>query len=539
MRNCAYLSRSRHGVFYFRWPLAPATHPQRLRTDVKLSLGTRCPRMALILARRLIGTAAGGIPGAVRHMRYNEVRQHVRQHFQDRLAAFKEQIAEEGLPGERALEAMQNSQGLDRADLLGAVASGYPDGETGLLRAFLSRRGVTEDVPAEQRDMILREYHSGFQAYLRDAMAHLTTFTDYDLAAPVHPRRDLHAEVPAAPVAGEPAAPFAASVEAYLAEGRSSNLWVAKTLSTKTEELRLLGELTGDRPLCDLKRLDARKVKEVLLRLPKNRSKMPNTRDLSLADALKLAGTEVIATQTVNGYINTYKAFFGWAVDNGLATENLFAGMSVKTSRRTATKRPAFTAAQLAAMLAHLIDSESTLVNRECHRWGTLVAMFTGCRVNEAAQLHVADIRQEQGIWCIDFNENDGKSVKTAASTRIVPIHWRLLDAGSLEFVESRRIAVSPRLFPEFSFTPQNGYGRNLGRWFNDTFLPELDLKSGGLVFHSLRHSMVTLLGQADVPLTFVSAIVGHEQSGVTQQTYFNAGFTLEQLQRRVNQFTF
>jgi integrase len=190
-------------------------------------------------------------------------------------------------------------------------------------------------------------------------------------------------------------------------------------------------------------------------------------------------------------------------------------------------------------MYSHLTDAHSTLVKKECHRWGTLVAMLTGGRVNEVAQLHVGDVRQVNDIWCIDFNEDADKTVKTAASARVVPIHDRLIEAGFLEFVTSRKDKASLRLFPEFPFTAQNGYGRNLGRWFNETFIPALQFDNDGLVFHSFRHSMVTLLGQADVPVTFVSAIVGHEQSGVTQQTYFNAGHTLEQLQRRINQFTF
>jgi hypothetical protein len=77
-------------------------HPQRLRTDVKLSMGTRCPRTALMLTRLLIGTAAGGIAGARHHMRYDEFREYVRRHFQTMLADFKEKIAVDGPPPEHA-----------------------------------------------------------------------------------------------------------------------------------------------------------------------------------------------------------------------------------------------------------------------------------------------------------------------------------------------------------------------------------------------------------------------------------------------------
>ncbi|MBR2573479.1 MAG: hypothetical protein IKE14_04030 [Loktanella sp.] len=125
--------------------------------------------MALALARLLIGTAATGIPGAGRHMRYDEMRKHIREHFQTALAAFKERVGSDGVPTAQSLEAMQNSLDLDRADILAAQGSQHPDGAAGILRTLLSLRGVSEAVPADRQDMMLREYHIGFQAYFREA----------------------------------------------------------------------------------------------------------------------------------------------------------------------------------------------------------------------------------------------------------------------------------------------------------------------------------------------------------------------------------
>nr|WP_309502797.1 DUF6538 domain-containing protein [uncultured Roseovarius sp.] len=52
----AYLSRSRHGIFYFRWPL-PKHHSSDKRTSLRLSLRTRCPKLAGQLARHLASPA--------------------------------------------------------------------------------------------------------------------------------------------------------------------------------------------------------------------------------------------------------------------------------------------------------------------------------------------------------------------------------------------------------------------------------------------------------------------------------------------------
>jgi len=48
----SYLSLSRHGIFYFRWPM-PKTAQSRHRASSRLSLGTRCPKRARQLARHL------------------------------------------------------------------------------------------------------------------------------------------------------------------------------------------------------------------------------------------------------------------------------------------------------------------------------------------------------------------------------------------------------------------------------------------------------------------------------------------------------
>ena len=46
-------------------------------------------------------------------------------------------------------------------------------------------------------------------------------------------------------------------------------------------------------------------------------------------------------------------------------------------------------------------------------------------RQNEIAQLHLSDIKKsEDGVWVFEVIENrEGKSVKTTAGKRLVPIH--------------------------------------------------------------------------------------------------------------------
>lgn len=386
--------------------------------------------------------------------------------------------------------------------------------------------------------MLLQEYRKGYRSFLIAALEQHATFEQYDFkerpSAAVAPNSLSTAGSAVAEVV-----PYSIAVQEYLAEGQKGGLWVAKTISEKRDALQLLGQITSNKPISLLTKADARLAKAVLSKLPKNRSKNPRTRDLSLAEMLAVEGVPKVAARTINAYVSAFQSFARWAVNNGHANENVFANTRVQIKTRDRSKqRAAFDATQLNVMFQHLTSNPDNLVNKDDHRWPTLIAMFTGARLNEVAQLHTSDIRQHEGIWCIDINDDDGKMLKTSASRRLVPVHQQLLEVGLVNFVESRSGGLAVRLFPSLSYSAQNGYGRNVGRWFNEKFLPTLGMKQNTFVFHSLRYSMVTLLTQAEVPDSRVKAIMGHSQVGVTHTSYFKSGFTTEQLKGEIDKFT-
>lgn len=132
---------------------------------------------------------------------------------------------------------------------------------------------------------------------------------------------------------------------------------------------------------------------------------------------------------------------------------------------------------------------------------------------------------------CFDLNEGDeSKKLKTDASTRLVPMHSQLIALGFVDYVQTVRDTGVKKLFPKFEYCPKNGWGRSLGRWFNEQFLVKVGMKAEGLSFHSFRHTVVTGLIHADVELPLVQTLVGHERQGVTHQHYFRSGFKIAQL---------
>ena len=55
--------------------------------------------------------------------------------------------------------------------------------------------------------------------------------------------------------------------------------------------------------------------------------------------------------------------------------------------------------------------------------WVPLIGLYTGMRLEEICQGYVSDIKEIDGVWCFDVNDDKpDKSVKTE-DRRLVPIH--------------------------------------------------------------------------------------------------------------------
>ena len=83
--------------------------------------------------------------------------------------------------------------------------------------------------------------------------------------------------------------------------------------------------------------------------------------------------------------------------------------------------------------------------------WIPIIALFTGMRQDEIAQLHLDDIRQDgEGVWLIDVNDKGDKKVKTKSARRLIPIHAFIVNELKLpEYIEVLKGEGEKRLFPE------------------------------------------------------------------------------------------
>ena len=413
-----------------------------------------------------------------------------------------------------------------------------PEGQAAFLSRFCASSGFPETEAAANPVTLLEEIRVAYRDMLRalaDHQASLGSYSYNDAAQGGAGQSGISQPIQ------KPSIPLAQAVEEYIAENRTANSWGATTMDKKTAHLATLVEALGEekqtRAISDQDAID---VKKIIAAMPKNRQKMPATRGLSLREAIAVPGAAKIDTVTINYYLGTYHTFFEWVVSNKYADQNLFLGIKVASpSRKPGTDRKPFTNEALKIMYRELTGNDMALVKSQSNKWATLIAMFTGARLNEVCQLQLADLKQEGDIWYFNMtDEGEGnKRLKTAASHRKVPVHAELLRLGLIEYRDRIASRNGRRLFPDYAYNEKAGYGRTLGRWFNDVFLVKLGLKAKSFVFHSFRHSMVSQLAQANVQEPIYQCIVGHERKGVTQQVYNQSGFTLVQLKDAIDLF--
>ena len=154
--------------------------------------------------------------------------------------------------------------------------------------------------------------------------------------------------------------------------------------------------------------------------------------------------------------------------------------------------------------------------------WIPLVSAFTGARIGEVSQLHIADVIEIDGIPMFDITDiqagGDGddddsgdddvademrsdevaaKRLKNVGSRRKVPIHSKLLALGFLDYISLRKQAGEIYVF-ELNRDGRDGAATRPSRWFNAELLRDtLGITSKRKVLHSFRHSFVSRLGEA------------------------------------------
>lgn len=537
MKLHAYLGRSRHGIFYFRWPL-PRTNPKAPRRSVRVSLSTRCPREAGTFARHL-AVCGEAIQQHIRmsSMNHAELRDAVKDYFREALEKAKDRRSSLGPFTDGEKERLGVTLGLLEEGNSVYWRTMGRDHAREELDKFFQASGLPREEFSGRNPQVLDEIRRASIGFFQAILHHGQSLERYDFT------EALNASLSASEdqFRTEPRATLGGAVRAFLDEHEKVNAWTEGTLQKRRAALDVALDWFGaETEIAGIGKREAAEFKTALLSLPSNRTKSTRLQGLSLREAVAVEGVPKMSSATVNSYLSAYKLFWEWAEAHGYTSEVLFDGMTVPKKTGAVKDRKPFYQEALDKTYKALTDPGSKFYRKTSHRWATLIAMFSGARLNEVCQLQIGDIIQDGGIWALDFTEegDTNKRLKSVAARRRVPIHSHLIELGLLDYHADMKASDQVRLFPDYSYSPKHGYGDKLSKWFNRTFTQNLGIKSDAHVFHGLRHTFVTRLGQVNVPIEHIQFVVGHERQGVTQQVYFKQGYTLKQAREAVESFS-
>ena len=150
--------------------------------------------------------------------------------------------------------------------------------------------------------------------------------------------------------------------------------------------------------------------------------------------------------------------------------------------------------------------------------------VFIGMRLGEICQLEVSDIIEKKGFVCFDINdqgdgEESGKSVKTEAGKRCIPMHPVLIDLGFLDYFEKAKQNGLKRIWPLKGDSWRDRFTHTFSKWYGYHSKKRIS-DSDKKCFHSLRHSFINNLRQRGVPENVIADIVGHANPTQTGGRY-------------------
>lgn len=293
----------------------------------------------------------------------------------------------------------------------------------------------------------------------------------------------------------------------------------------------LFAEFLGEGAhISTVRRRTVREWKEALFRWPIKVADTNAFAGLSfraVIEANEKIGKPTIAPKTVNKYLAALGSFAQWLLANEHITEDVMRGMYL-TLDKSERKRLPYSPDQLAIIFGSPLftgckgerhEHEPGDVRLDDWRfWIPLIALFTGARLGEIAQLLTGDVREMSDIWCFHITREGSrlKSVKTPGSERVIPVHPELIRLGFLDYHAAMVRKSHKQLFPELKPDARGFYSGVPSKWFNGYFRA-IDVKADATVsFHSFRHGIADAFRSAGFLDEQFAGLLGHGKATTT-----------------------
>lgn len=238
-------------------------------------------------------------------------------------------------------------------------------------------------------------------------------------------------------------------------------------------------------------------------------------------DAMRTQGS---SPGTIKKNLGLITSLLNFAVDEGLLEANPFTRIKVPQAKDGSVERLEYSPDDLKKIFECPLYTDGFRPKGgggEAAVWLPLIGAYTGARLEEMAQLRVADLYEDEaGGWVFNLlNLTESQSVKTASSRRLIPVPKVLIQAGLVEYHARVRASGADWMFPDLNEAVNGTRSGNWSKWWGRYAREVIGITDRRKVFHSLRHAFKTACRAAQVPEEIHDALTGHS-SGKIGRSY-------------------
>lgn len=227
--------------------------------------------------------------------------------------------------------------------------------------------------------------------------------------------------------------------------------------------------------------------------------------------------------KTAHGKLTWIKSLLNFASDDlELIPRNPWRGIEIKYSQTSPRRN--WSDSEISTLLNALTSPDKSSITRhagagaDASYWLPMLAMYTGARLSELAQLIPSDLVEEpDGYWLNITDKAEHQKLKSVAAKRKIPIHQALIDAGLLTYAIAQAKSAHSTMWPMLPMR-QDKAGGYFSNWFG-RYLKCLGIT--GLDFHSFRHTFRSKLVLANTPEAVIDNVMGHSVTGNVGKTRY------------------
>ncbi|MBS1054919.1 tyrosine-type recombinase/integrase [Gluconobacter kondonii] len=415
---------------------------------------------------------------------------------------------------ELAQQALQTKAYMQQVDNFLGVIAGYFE-QTDAFLAALKQTQALNTAVTKTRETMLRDEIAGLRKLVVDIKALGSAITSAPALSVEEEQQNQPPQV-ALPPAKEnrknaKSRTISAMAQRFVLNDANKS---ADTIKGTKTTLDLFIEAFGDLPVNQVTGTTAGDFHDLLLGLPATHGKSKNR--LPIRDAVKSAkeqGLETVSGKTVKNHFSRMSSLWSVLVQREIVAKNPWSQWSFNTTKKT--ERRCWTDEELELLTTAQWEHRGI----SCRTYAGMVnvALYTGLRLGEICNLRCQDIENVQGVACFHVrpHQEDGWSPKSAAGTRLVPIHSQLIKAGIMGFLKPNQHF----LFPDLPASSEGVRGAAFGQAFSK-LKTKLDLPAE-ITFHSFRHTVSTKLRNQNASLRelWIDRVLGHEASHRSQGT--------------------